>query len=108
MASALRRIVPNTCTFITMKKWRTAAKVATILLCVATAVICIYIMWNRLGLNDNMDFGAGAYYYADIPSFEQYEKEANFVTKVPVWAHILLFLGWGYLMWRLWKWVDKR
>ena len=29
-------------------------------------------------------------------------------TSVPVWVHILLFLGWGWLMYRLWVWIDSR
>ena len=25
-----------------------------------------------------------------------------------VWIHIVLFLAWGWLMYRLWVWIDKR
>ena len=32
----------------------------------------IYIMANGLGLQEGLDFGAGAYYYADIRDFEKY------------------------------------
>ena len=29
-------------------------------------------------------------------------------SRLPLWAAILLFLAWGFLMWKLWKWVDRR
>jgi len=29
-------------------------------------------------------------------------------TKVPLWVHIVLFLAWGWLMYRLWVWIDSR
>ena len=32
-----------------------------------TVAASIYIMANGLGLQDSLDFGAGAYSYADIP-----------------------------------------
>lgn len=66
-----------------------------------------YIMFNRIGLVDTLDFGAGAYYYADIPEFDKLEKSASFVSTVPVWVHILLFLAWGFLVYRLWKRIDR-
>jgi hypothetical protein len=62
----------------------------------------------RLGLVEGYDFGAGAYYYADIPGFEKIMNDEAYKTSVPVWAHILLFLGWGWLMYRLWVWIDSR
>lgn len=67
-------------------------------------------MVNRLGLVEGFDFGAGAYYYADIPE-EEYAKidaDGSFVSKVPVWVHILLFLVWGFLMYRLWCRIDRK
>lgn len=71
-------------------------------------LLCIYIMLNGLGLVPGLDFGAGAYYYADIPDFEKYMHEDAFSPGLPTWVYILLFLCWGYLMWRLWIWVDGR
>ena len=38
----------------------------------ACALILIgYVMANGIGLVDSLDFGAGAYYYADIPEFDK-------------------------------------
>lgn len=84
------------------------AKVATIALIVITLILALYIMANRLGLSDKLDFGAGAYYYADIPDFKKYVREDLFQTKVPYWIHVLLFLIWGWLMYKLWCWIDRK
>lgn len=74
-----------------------------------TVLICsIVIVTLRLGLVEGYDFGAGAYYYADIPGFEKIMNDEAYKTSVPVWVHILLFLGWGWLMYRLWVWIDSR
>lgn len=73
-----------------------------------TLLLCFYIMANGLGLVDSLDFGAGAYYYADIPDFEKYMHDGAYSTTLPLWLYIVLFLCWGYLMWRLWAWVESR
>ena len=80
----------------------------TILAVVAILVCAFWIMGNRLGLVPDYDFGAGAYYYADIPGYENIEKEGVYHSSVPYWAHVVLFLCWGWLMYRLWVWIDKR
>lgn len=80
----------------------------TILVVVAVLVCAFWIMGNRLGLVPGYDFGAGAYYYADIPGYGDIEKEGVYKTAVPYWVHVVLFLGWGWLMYRLWVWIDKR
>lgn len=87
-------------------------KIFTVITVLVTVVIFLtagYIVCNHLGLIDDMDFGAGAYYYADIPNFEKYSGEnAGYKSNLPTWLAIILFLVWGALMWRLWKWVDSR
>ena len=35
-------------------------------------------------------------------------KDECYHTKVPYWVHVILFLCWGWLMYRLWVWIDKR
>ena len=82
-------------------------RVITILLIVVTLGLSVYIMWFHLGLNPDMDFGAGAYYYADIPNFEELISGDEYQAKLPYWVYVVLFLAWGYLMYRLWKWVDR-
>lgn len=75
---------------------------------VAVLGCAAWIMAGRLGLAPEYDFGAGAYYYADIPGFENVVRDDAYHTDIPVWIHIVLFLGWGWLMYRLWVWIDKR
>lgn len=75
---------------------------------VITLVLAVYIMAARKGLVEGLDFGAGAYYYADIPGFEKIVREDTYHTDIPLWVHIVLFLAWGWLMYRLWVWIDGR
>ena len=85
-------------------------KVITIVVVVITLFLAGWIMTNKLGLVEGYDFGAGAYYYADIPT-EQYSEIVNedaYQTSVPKWIFYVLFFAWGYLMWRLWVWVENR
>ena len=67
-----------------------------------------YIMINHLGLVDSLDFGAGAYYYADIPGFEKLVNGEHYTSPVPMWVLIVLFLIWGAIMYKLWTWLDRK
>lgn len=75
---------------------------------VAVVICAVYIAANRLGVVDGYDFGAGAYYYADIPGYENLINEDAYKASVPVWVHIVLFIVWGWLMYRLWSWIDRK
>ena len=93
-----------------MNKSHIIFKVITIIVVVITLILAGWIMANRLGLVESYDFGAGADYYADIPA-EQYSEivdENAYKTTVPHWIFYVLFFAWGYLMWRLWVWVETR
>lgn len=83
-------------------------KTVTIIMAVAVLVTAGYIMFNRLGLIDGYDFGVGAYYYVDIPGFDDIVDEDAYHTSVPLWVHLVLFVAWGWLMWRLWLWIDRK
>lgn len=83
------------------------AKVLTLIVTGATILAALYIMANGLGLQDSLDFGAGAYYYADIPEFDKYTQSTNFAARLPFWVYVVLFLAWGTLMYKAWKWLDK-
>ena len=84
------------------RKGKIIYKVVTAVFVVATLVLAIYIIVNGLGLSRDLDFGA------DIPDFEKYTGEGAYKSRLPLWAAIVLFLAWGFLMWKLWKWVDRR
>ena len=83
-------------------------KTVTILAVVAVLGCAVWIMARHLGLAPEYDFGAGAYYYADIPGYENVIRDDAYHTDIPVWIHVVLFLAWGWLMYRLWVWIDKR
>ena len=84
-----------------------AGKVLTVIVAVVTLLAVIYIMINRIGLQEELDFGAGAYYYADIPEFEKYEKSVGYKARLPYVVYVILFLAWGALMYKVWKKLDK-
>ena len=80
----------------------------TVIVAVAVIVCSIFIAAKGLGLVEGYDFGIGAYYYADIPGFEKIINDDAYDTSVPLWVHIALFLGWGYIIWKLWVWIEKK
>ena len=80
----------------------------SIVVTVVVILAGVYIMANQLGLVDSLDFGAGAYYYADIPEFQKYLAWDAFKEGLPYWVYVVLFLVWGALMYLLWLWIDKR
>jgi len=82
--------------------------VITVFMAVIIIAGAVYVMYNRLGLVEGYDFGGGAYYYVDIPDFEKVLPENAYQAKTPVWIHVVLFFAWGWLMWRLWQWLDRR
>ncbi|MGM9786577.1 MAG: hypothetical protein ACI3ZS_07045 [Candidatus Cryptobacteroides sp.] len=83
-------------------------KAVTVIMAVAVVIIAVFIMVRRLGLVEGYDFGVGAYYYVDVPDFDKVVPEGAYSTEVPVWVHVVLFVAWGWLMWRLWLWIDRK
>ena len=87
--------------------WKTLYKAITAVTVVATISCIIFIMANRVGIVDKYDFGAGAYYYTDIPNYQEVIQDNIYHTAIPLWVYIILFLGWGWLMWRVWCKVEN-
>ena len=83
-------------------------KTLTAIISVGVLCVAVFIMAKGMGLEENLDFGAGAYYYADIPDFDKYTEKTSLPTTLPYIAYVGLFLGWGVLMYILWKWIDKK
>ena len=73
-----------------------------------SVVLAAYIMVNHMGLVDGLDFGAGAYYYADIPEFDRYVRYDVYDSPVSMWTLMVIFLIWGAAMYRLWVYIDSR
>ncbi len=91
-----------------MSKRKTAARIALLIVGGAILAAAVYIMARRIGLNPELDFGAGAYYYADIPEFEKQLDWDTYQAQLPFWVYVVLFLAWGALMYWLWKVIDRR
>lgn len=84
--------------------WLNRLAVAATLAAIAEA---IHIMKNGLGLLEQLDFGAGAYYYADIPGFASLVNGSHYQSPVSMPVLIILFLIWGFLMYRFWTWMES-
>ena len=84
--------------------WLTRLAVAATIAAIAEAV---HIMKNGFGLLEQLDFGAGAYYYEDIPGFASLVNGSHYQSPVSMPILIILFLIWGFLMYRLWTWMES-
>lgn len=83
------------------------ASIAAIVVGVLAVAGAVYIMVRGLGLNPDLDFGAGAYYYADIPDYQKVLNWDVYSAQLPFCVYLLLFLGWGAVVWWLWKRMVK-
>ena len=90
-----------------MRRKVSAGGVAAIIVGACALAATVFIMVRGLGLNPDLDFGAGAYYYADIPDYQKTLNWDTYTAVLPFWVYLLLFLAWGWLMWRLWKRLEK-
>lgn len=90
------------------KKKISALNVVSSLIIGIALITAGYIMANHLGLIDSLDFGAGAYYYADIPEFAKLVNGDHYTSGTSMGILIALFLIWGAVMYRLWTWLDRK
>ncbi len=91
-----------------MPKSGRAARVALLVVGGAILAAAVYIMVNRIGLDPELDFGAGAYYYADIPEYQKVLNWDIYQARLPFWVYVVLFLAWGALMYWVWTRIDRR
>lgn len=66
------------------------------------------VVAGHYGRIPGCDFGAGQYYYTDIPGWEKYFSVKGVVDNCPRWVYYVLFALWGYAMYRLWRWIDSQ
>ena len=90
---------------------RKLTRIGTLAVALAAVAGAVFVMVRRIGLSDRFDFGAGAYYYADIPEFEGIVEPAleagSAAAPFPFWLAALLFLVWGALVYALWVRMDR-
>ena len=91
-----------------MPKSGRAARVALLVVGGAILAAAVYIMVNRIGLDPELDFGAGAYYYADIPEYQNVMNWDIYQARLPFWVYVVLFLVWGVFMYWVWTRIDRR
>ena len=91
-----------------MKNLKIILKYLWYLFIFSIVVSVIIVMYKNMGLISKFDFGAGAYYYTDIPNFEKYINNSIFKTKFSIWFLIILFLIWGVFVYKLWCYIDRR
>ena len=93
-----------------MDKKHIVFKVITIVVVVITLVLAVYIMINRKGVVEDYDFGGGGVFFAALPreEYAKIDKEGAYINTVPKWIYYVLFFAWGWLMWRLWVWIEGR
>ncbi len=80
--------------------------ITVIMIAAASAAICLMV--GRYGLIPGLDFGCGQYYYTDIPNWQKYFSVKGIVDNTPTWVYYVLFFAWGYIMYRLWRRIDRQ
>ena len=91
-----------------MKKKAHVFHILNIVVLMVALAVAAYIMTHGMGLIDSLDFGAGAYYYTDIPEFAKYTDGSAYLSPVPMWTLIVLFMIWGAIVYKVWKWMDRK
>lgn len=71
-------------------------------------IAAMYMMVNGMGQVPGIDFGPGQYYYTDIPGWQKYFVPNYYENHVPLWVLIALFFIWGFLMYRLWTFLENK
>ena len=75
---------------------------------VAAVLAATYLICGQYGLLPGLDFGCGQYYYTDIPGWEKYCSVEGVTDNLPKALYFALFFLWGYAMYRLWCWIDRK
>ena len=86
---------------------RKSALIIAVVMVAAVGAAC-WVAAGRHGLLPGLDFGPGQYYYTDIPNWERYFSVDGIAADCPAWVYYLVFAIWGWLMYCLWRWIDRR
>jgi len=92
--------------FLTTRK----LNILSILVLASVIIAAMYIMHNNLGLIEGLDFGAGQYYYTDIPGWDKIffgEKSITIGTNHPILFFSIFFL-WGYACFKFLSWMETK
>jgi hypothetical protein len=77
--------------------------------CFVLAACClVYAMYTGAGQIEGLNFGPGQYFYTDIPNWQEYFLVDYYDCKTPMWVLIALFFAWGFLMFKVWGWLDSK
>lgn len=79
-----------------------------IIIFVIIAICTTYIIINHIGQVEGVLCGPGQYYYTDIPNWKDYFLKEYFTSKTPTYILIILFFIWGFIMFKVWTWLDKK
>ena len=73
------------------------------------AAVCAaaVLMARHAGLIDGLDFGAGQYYYTDIPGWRERFAPPGLRERGSTALFVTLLVAWGALMYWLWRRVDR-
>lgn len=75
---------------------------------IGAVLVSVYMMAHNMGHAPGIDFGPGQYYYTDIPGWQKYFMKDAFHSRMPIGVLIGLFFAWGFLMYRLWCFLDGK
>lgn len=93
------------------KKHGRAIKIActiAIVIFLLSVAAAIYIMVHHIGTVEGVLCGPGQYYYTDIPNWKEYFLKDYYQNHIPMGVLIGLFFVWGFLMYKLWGWLDRK
>lgn len=74
---------------------------------IIVACISLYIMVNQIGQVEGVLCGPGQYFYTDIPNWRDYFLRDYYHSSTPMIVLIAIFFIWGWIMFKLWGWLDK-
>ena len=85
---------------------RTGGVLVSLVMIAATA-LAAWCIAGHYGLLPGCDFGCGQYYYTDIPDWPKYFCLESVADHYPHALYYALFFLWGFVVYRLWRWVDR-